>query len=409
MNKKTSLMLSILGIISIVLIATGLTYSFFNYAKEGTTENVMTSGSITFIYEEIDKQGAGIEIENAYPISDDNGKIQSASNEVFNFSVKSTTGSNFTIPYVITARKDASSTLNEEAIRIYLTEVDGGTERELLLNNYDKLPQTDFVSNSIVEKIIHTDTVPAGDNNYIKNYRLRMWIDSNIKFSPTQDENGNDVYEYNNKTFKITVNVYADAEVVTVPTAPVTMTSETALSIGDSVEAIDGSKWHVLEASAALEDTVVLLSDYNLNSDGTYNTTCGKDIDSNYVCSPMAFDSDNTNSYNESDSNNIGYFMKNIYEPLVINQLPGTTSVTLPSTTQIAAVDGQVFNESSISLTTSWLLTTNYWTQNNFTDLTDVWVVDGSNFTIVNGDAHNSGSIGVRSVITTLKSNLIAK
>ena len=216
MNKRISLMLSILGIISIILITVGITYAFFNYAKEGTTENVMSSGTLTFIYEEVDKQGAGILIENAYPMLDGNGKILSGTKEVFNFKVKSTTGNNFTIPYIITARKDNSSTLDEDAVRIYLTEVDGETEREIVLDNYNKLEPTDMVSSPIIERIIHTDIVPKGSTNYEKEYRLRMWIDSDIDFSP--DENDN--YEYNNKTFKITVNVYADAEVVTAPTKP---------------------------------------------------------------------------------------------------------------------------------------------------------------------------------------------
>ena len=216
MNKKTSLMLSILGIISIVLIGTGLTYSFFNYAKEGTTENVMTSGSITFIYEEVDKQGAGIEIENAYPISDDNGKIQSASNEVFNFSVKSTTASSFSIPYTITARKDNSSTLDEEAVKLYLTEVSGETEIPLTENIYEYLPDYTNAPDGVSEKVLYTSEVPQGSTNYQKDYKLRMWIPSTISFSP--DENDN--YPYNNKTFKITVNVYANAKVVTVPEQP---------------------------------------------------------------------------------------------------------------------------------------------------------------------------------------------
>ena len=52
MNKKKSLILSLVGVLSLVLITAGVTYAFFNYAKEGTTENTITTGTITFIYEE---------------------------------------------------------------------------------------------------------------------------------------------------------------------------------------------------------------------------------------------------------------------------------------------------------------------------------------------------------------------
>ena len=42
MNKKsTGLLLSILGVISLVLITAGVTYAFFSYTKEGLTENVI--------------------------------------------------------------------------------------------------------------------------------------------------------------------------------------------------------------------------------------------------------------------------------------------------------------------------------------------------------------------------------
>ena len=42
-----------------------------------------------------------------------------------------------------------------------------------------------------------------------------MWIDNSVDFSPVKDESGNDIYPYNNKTFTLTVNVYANGQVVT--------------------------------------------------------------------------------------------------------------------------------------------------------------------------------------------------
>ena len=50
----------------------------------------------------------------------------------------------------------------------------------------------------------------------------------------------------------------------------------------------------VLEASSSDSRDVTLLSDYNLNSDGSYNIECGKDISNGYSCSTLAFDSDDT-------------------------------------------------------------------------------------------------------------------
>ncbi len=42
-----------------------------------------------------------------------------------------------------------------------------------------------------------------------------MWIADDVDYSPTQDSEGNDIYPMNNKKFTVTVNVYANANVVT--------------------------------------------------------------------------------------------------------------------------------------------------------------------------------------------------
>ena len=153
MNKKKSLVLSILGVLSLVAITAGVTYAFFNYAKEGTTENTITTGTITFVYEEIEAQGAGISISDALPVSDTVGKAQSGAGNVFNFKVTSKTMNSASIPYTVTARMKAGSDLPQSAVKMYLTEVSGENETEILLNTYDQLNQTSVVSaDTAIEK-----------------------------------------------------------------------------------------------------------------------------------------------------------------------------------------------------------------------------------------------------------------
>ena len=221
MTRKASLMLSILGIISIVLITVGITYAFFNYSKTGSSENVISSGTITFIYEEVEKNGSGISIENAYPVSDDTGKNQKDAKEVFNFTIKSSTYTKMEIPYTITARKKVNSTLDENAVKLYLTEVSGETETQLAESIYESLPDYTNRPDGVSEKVLYSTKVPEESNNYVKNYRLRMWIPSTIDFSPVEDNEGNVTYPYNGKIFTVTVNVYANGKVVTVPEQPI--------------------------------------------------------------------------------------------------------------------------------------------------------------------------------------------
>ena len=45
-NKKKQIIITLVAIISLIVITVGVTYAFFNYAKEGTTDNTIQTGSI---------------------------------------------------------------------------------------------------------------------------------------------------------------------------------------------------------------------------------------------------------------------------------------------------------------------------------------------------------------------------
>ncbi len=205
-SKKKQIIITLVAIISLIVITVGVTYAFFNYAKEGTTDNTIQTGSITFLYTEVSGVGKGISLTDAYPVADSIGKVQVGEGKVFDFKVTSNISMNSNIGYQVTARKKTGSTLANSAVKVYLTEVNG-TEQELLLSKYSELDQTDKVdSNKFDERILYEGTVPANTSNYEKNFRLRMWVDENTDFSDGS---------MNDKTFTLTVNVYADGKVVT--------------------------------------------------------------------------------------------------------------------------------------------------------------------------------------------------
>ena len=207
-NKKKQIIITLMAIISLIVITVGVTYAFFNYAKEGTTDNTIQTGSITFLYTEVSGVGKGISLTEAYPVADSIGKVQVGEGKVFDFKVTSNISMNSNIGYQVTARKKTGSTLDDSAVKVYLTEVNG-TEQELLLSKYSELSQTDKVDSSkFDERILYEATVPANTSNYEKNFRLRMWVDENTDFSDGS---------MNDKTFTLTVNVYADGKVVNAP------------------------------------------------------------------------------------------------------------------------------------------------------------------------------------------------
>ena len=205
-SKKKQIIITLIGIISLIVITVGVTYAFFNYAKEGTTDNTVKTGSITFLYTEVSGVGKGISLTDAYPIADSIGKVQVGEGKVFDFKVTSNIEMNSSIGYQVTARKKTDSTLANSSVKVYLTEVNG-TEQELLLSKYSELDQTDKVDSSKYdERILYEATVPANTANYEKNFRLRMWVSDDTDFTDGS---------MNDKTFTLTVNVYADGKVVT--------------------------------------------------------------------------------------------------------------------------------------------------------------------------------------------------
>ena len=205
-NKKKQIIITLIAIISLIVITVGVTYAFFNYAKEGTTDNTIQTGSITFLYTEVSGVGKGISLTEAYPVADSIGKVQVGEGKVFDFKVTSNISMNSNIGYQVTARKKTGSTLANSAVKVYLTEVNG-TEQELLLSKYSELDQTDKVDSSkFDERILYEGTIPANTSNYEKNFRLRMWVSDDTDFSDGS---------MNDKTFTLTVNVYADGKVIT--------------------------------------------------------------------------------------------------------------------------------------------------------------------------------------------------
>ena len=205
-NKKKQIIITLIAIISLIVITVGVTYAFFNYAKEGVTDNTIKTGSITFLYTEVSGVGKGISLTEAYPVADSIGKVQTGEGKIFDFKVTSNISMNSSIGYQVTARKKTGSTLDDSAVKVYLTEVNG-TEQELLLSKYSELSQTDKVDSSkFDERILYEATVPANTANYEKNFRLRMWVSDDTDFSDGS---------MNDKTFTLTINVYADGKVVT--------------------------------------------------------------------------------------------------------------------------------------------------------------------------------------------------
>ena len=204
MNKKRVLILSIIGVISLIIVTIGITYAVFTYTKLGTTDNTVTSGTLKFLYTENTGVKTGIKLTNALPISDTQGKVLDGDNNVFDFSIEATNTGADAIPYEVTLRKKDTSTLKEDYVKVYLTDRTETTEKEeLAVIKYSKLPQTNIDVGSEIEKTIYNGSVDGNTTNYKKDFRLRMWVDDT--------EDSSNIY---GKKFTAMVNVYSNAKVI---------------------------------------------------------------------------------------------------------------------------------------------------------------------------------------------------
>ena len=204
MNDKKKIILSVLGILMLVVVTVGVTFAVFTYTKLGTTENTVTTGTLKFLYTENTGVGAGINIENTFPVSDAVGKSYDTDKYVFDFSVEATNSGVEEIPYEVTLRKKSTSTLSESNIKVYLTDMTGEVDSQIVAPTlYSDLIQTTIDVGEEVEKTIYNGTVLGGELDYLKDFRLRMWID--------ETSNQDDI---NGKTFTALVNVYSNVPLV---------------------------------------------------------------------------------------------------------------------------------------------------------------------------------------------------
>ena len=80
MKTNRKLVVAVLGTLGIILTTVGVTYAFFSYSKTGTKENSISSGNITFLYTETSR---GIELIDAMPMTDAQGKAQTGAGNYF--------------------------------------------------------------------------------------------------------------------------------------------------------------------------------------------------------------------------------------------------------------------------------------------------------------------------------------
>ena len=196
-NNSKSKLLIIIAVILLIIAVIGVSYAAIFYSKVGEEVNNVSTGTIVMSYNE---NNNGIYITNASPMSDEVGRSLTDENQYFDFTISATMSGNVLVDYVISASKDSDSTLPDNAIKVYLTSIDGNNETQVVAptkvsslkstNNISYAPNNQYV---ILESNFR--------NTESRNYRLRMWISDDYTLADVS------------QTYMLRVNVYGNMSV----------------------------------------------------------------------------------------------------------------------------------------------------------------------------------------------------
>ena len=198
--KQNKLVL-IMFIIAILLIVTGVTYSFYKIRLEGQKTHFVSSDLISFTYKESENK---ISITNTTPVSDIDGK----KSNYFEFSVSSNLVKDMSVDYEISILKTSTTnSFNESDIKSYLTDENDNSLVEPVI--ISELEDNNKITNA---KTIYQNNFTFNNSNEIQThtYRLRIWLKNDVDLSKyttkAETENGTNV-TLENHTFKFKVNV----------------------------------------------------------------------------------------------------------------------------------------------------------------------------------------------------------
>ena len=201
-NNSKQVLLSVLGVAILVVAVVGVSFAAFSYSGVGQKANTITTGTITMNYSEPTN---GINLTNALPMSDEEGKKLTGENNTFDFTVTASVSGDADINYAIIAVPDTGNegeAVTDATVKVYLTDqsdiATGETTEPKVLSS---LPAASTASSAGVDVdgyVLKTGTYSGPTNT--DSYRLRMWIDG-AATAPSTSE-----------TYILRVNVYGQAD-----------------------------------------------------------------------------------------------------------------------------------------------------------------------------------------------------
>lgn len=189
-NSQKKVLLSVLGVAILVVAVIGISFAIYQTTFDSANSNSIATGTIMVSYTEPTN---AINIADALPMSDEDGKALSGSGNTFDFTVSTKATNALTVPYTISLTKVADSTLTDDEVKVYLTKDGSPVVEPTKISALSAFASRGDSKTLYTTQDVYTTTdEPAKTSNYV----LRMWIDQDVAVSGDAS-----------KTYKAKVNV----------------------------------------------------------------------------------------------------------------------------------------------------------------------------------------------------------
>lgn len=189
MNNSKQTVLSIVGIAILVIAVVGVSFAFFTYSRTGTTNNVITTGSITFD-SDVDTEEALV-LDNEFPQA---AGYAGANHDAYTFHVSGNLPTSAqTIYYGIyvvegddaaTAGLDAKYVNRFQPSDISIIVTNNDSTGGVVPSYNTGAPLTSAVSNG-TGLLVAYGSVPNSGALVTRDLSLKMWINSSVTISDT--------------------------------------------------------------------------------------------------------------------------------------------------------------------------------------------------------------------------------
>lgn len=173
-NDSRSILLMVLGVAILVVAVIGVSFAAFAASRTTSKINTLTTGAISMAFQDT----TYIDIQNAMPISDQEGMALTGDYNSMKFTVSANVSGSTKIDYIISAidvTDPNGNKIPEEYLKIYMTGDGSKIAIPALYSNLETIKHENRDDKVLARSSFVTSENAAQE--YKHEYELKMWID----------------------------------------------------------------------------------------------------------------------------------------------------------------------------------------------------------------------------------------